>query len=162
MISKPSWLVSFLAGLHWTILTWEIDVGGPIEGAIDWVLGPINELAEWAQLVLAWWEEFRQEVLDVVSLIGERFGELWTYVWGLADTLLGTIAAWWEATAETVRAWINAAVDLVWETVRDLWQRIEGLWTMVTSFFGEVLPGLARLVDVQDLINSACCRSGSS
>jgi len=155
MISKPSWLVTFLASLQVDILTWHIDIGGPIEGAIDWVLGPINELAAWANQVWAWWEEFRQEVLDFVNLVGSRFGELWNYVWALADTALQQVLTWWEAASETVRGWIEAAVELVWDQVRDLWGRIEGLWIMVTTFFSDILPGLARLADVDDLIRSA-------
>ena len=155
MISKPSWLVVFLASLQLDILTWHIDIGGPIEGAIDWVLGPINELATWANQVWAWWEEFRQEVLDFVNLVGSRFGELWNYVWTLADTALSQIATWWEATSETVRAWIEAAVALVRDQVLALWDRVEGVWAWLSEFWTTVLPGLARLVDVQDLINAA-------
>ena len=71
-MEKPYWLEGALSHLNWDIFTWHIYVGDTIESAIDWVIDWFNTLAEWAAMVGAWWEDFRQEVVDGFNIFREK------------------------------------------------------------------------------------------
>jgi hypothetical protein len=145
---KPSWLEGALSHLNWDILTWHVYVGDAVESAIDWVLGWIDSLAEWAAQIVAWWEDFRQEVVDFFTLVSNWFNEVWQWILNFADTLGDWIANWWESTRVMVLDWIDTAVAWVSDRVDDLSHIVDTMGIWWENFTTVILPELASKFDI--------------
>ncbi len=154
MLQKPEWLATALGYLNWDIFTWHVYVGDTAENAIDWVLDGINTLITWAQQVGAWWEEFRQEVLDIFNLIPQWINEVWDYVLNLVDATRSIIATWWEATFEIVKEWVRALVDTVKDAVTVVNNALTWLTLQWDNFTTSILPTLASRFDVREIVQT--------
>lgn len=155
MIRKPDWLVSFLNQLHWKIITWDIDIGTPIETTIDWVLEPVNAIAEWVAQAVAWWEEFRQEVVDFFNLVREWINQVIAFIDGIKDRIFALIGEWWLGVIDTIKGWIEIARQFVIDLIDILQVTVNRVVTAWDNFWTDILPGLASKLDVSDLINNA-------
>lgn len=147
-LNKPGWLESWLSHLNWDILNWHIYVGDAIESAIDWVLDWIDDLATWAAQIAAWWEDFRQEVIDafnaVVDFINEGIGNLGNIV----STWWDNLSEWWEGIKTTVLDWIDTAVEWVSDRIDDLAHLVDKIGIWWENFTTVVLPTLASKFDI--------------
>ncbi len=148
----PEWLHSFLVGLDFQILTWHLDIGSYILAPIQWVLDRINDAFEWIAQLVAWWEEFRQEVLDFVNLVPVWIGEVWNWITNLGQMIGQWISDWWDGIYDTVKEWVLSRIDEAKELITDLTTRVETIIIRVEDFFTVTLPQLARSIDVQDWI----------
>ena len=155
MISKPAWLHNFLLSLHWKILIWYIDVGGPIETAIDWVLGGVNTAIILAQSLGAKLEGVRQWALDLYNQLKTSVNQVWSYVTNIASTLGSTITTWWSGMQATVLSWVDMAKKYALSLVNDLRGLLNRVDISLSNFFASILPFLTTKLDVTDLIKSA-------
>ena len=149
-IEKPESLRSFLASgwLNFEFLGKKFYIGDAIEDAIDWVLGIINTLIEWAALIGAWWEDFRQEVVDFFALVSTWFNEVWQWILNFADTLGDWIANWWETKVAWIKDLIDAAEDWLEELIDDIRSGLDQLGVWWENFTTVILPGLAEKLDI--------------
>jgi len=145
---KPSWLESWLNTLNWDILGWHIYVGDALEAAIDFVLGWINALAEWAASVVAWLDELRQEIIDGFNVFVEWLNELWNSLTNILDTWWDSLAEWWNARIEDVKDLIAVAVQWVNERIDDVMTALDSIAVWWENFTTEVLPTLASKFDI--------------
>ena len=149
-IEKPESLRSFLASgwLNFEFLGKKFYIGDAIEDAIDWVLGIINTIVEWAALIGAWWEDFRQEVVDFFALVSTWFAEVWQWILNFADTLGDWIANWWDTKVTWIRDLVDAAEDWLMELIDDVRAGLDQLGAWWDNFTTEILPGLAEKLDI--------------
>ncbi len=154
VFTVPQGLRDWLLQWDFQILTWHIDVGSYILAAIEWVLGPLNAIAAWIADLVAWWEEFRQEVIDVFNIVGTSIGDLLNWVGNITTMISDWIGNWWAGVYDTVKDWVLSVVQEVKDWVQELAGNIGGLAALVGDFFANTLPGLARMVDVDDWITA--------
>lgn len=154
-ILKPPSLESFLSKLKFTIINWDIDVGGPIEAAVDWLLGPINVVADWISSVIAWLEDLIQEIKDFISLAREKFNEITVFISNFFHNVGDTITEWWGGVIDTVKEWVNTAKEFVLDVVENLKKTVDKLDVAWDNFWTKTFPTLASKFDVSDMIQNA-------
>lgn len=111
-IEKPAGLRNFLAStpLNPTILGMEFHFGDAIESAIDWIIDLINGIIENVQAIVAWLDEFRQEVVDLFTIITEEIAAFFEDPGGYLKDIFETVILPW---AEEHIPWIITVVDWV-------------------------------------------------
>lgn len=155
MLRKPMWLVNALMYLDWQIFTWHIDVGSTVENAIDWVLDGLNWVITHLKELGEWWEEFRQEVIDLFAEIPKWINVLWKWILDFGDTLASWIDNWWDAIYQKVKDWVTTAIDKVKDALGVIKDTLTEWVTKIESFFTTILPDLAKKLDIVDLIKNA-------
>ena len=176
MLSKPSWLVNLLASLNWTILTWHIDIGTPVEAALDWLIAWLNSVIESAVDLWAALEDLKQEALDWLTELEASITGGLDWLWSYIDTWWDTLRLWWEARKAEILGWIEekwAGLEDWFLTKQDLilgwieeattWLsyqidnlvgRLNEIWDDFLDFWHNILPTLASHLDVQEAINN--------
>ena len=153
-LEKPGWLREWLGVLHFSIFTWYVDVGGPIEIAIDWAIGGVNAVISWVNYVVNWIEQAYDWVRDrVMALVGPWLDAIIS-LGNTVATWWDRLGSWWAAQWDTVSGWIQAAL----QPLRDLYQgvvnQVNQVWVAVGNFFTVTLPSLASKLDVENYFRS--------
>lgn len=147
-VKKPLWLENLLNSLSWQVFTWRIEVGDPIERAIDWLLSWLNyalyqsndafntagealskalEINKELQASLA---DFRQELSDHLSS------------WFL------DLSKWKESFSSEVGSWLEEQKDYLLSIIEDTKQATTSLAIQWDNFKSTTLP---QLVDTDKL-----------
>lgn len=152
MIAIPAWLVTLLESLHWTIISWDIDVGGPVLRLLQWVVDIINTITQWAGQIGDFIAELIQEIRDAIAIIIERIEAAWQWILNFWDTLGDWVANWWAGMVDTVKGWIQIAQDFVLDLVKILTSGLEELRAKWDDFWVNELPSLVRRFEVENLV----------
>jgi phage-related protein len=156
MVQKPEWLASLLSSdlLNPQIFSWHLTIGFWIEGVVDWVLGPINALVEWAVQIGSYIEDMLFEVREFFSDLGAKMEQVWQFFINWLDTLWSNVELWWSSKIDIVQGWIGAAIQGVkdfFQPVADLITKLDVAWD---NFWTTTFPTLASKLDVEDIVKA--------
>lgn len=160
-IIKPPELQEWLREFNYEILGIPLLFGDWIEIAIDWLLEPINYIANWAEAVSNWLVDFRAEVLDVIDLFLANLNQAISNILNTITAWGDILGEWWEDKKLLILGWIEAAIegfnnlkvawDNFWTTafpnlvnfqwLTDWWgNRLSEIDTLITSRLQEWFP----------------------
>lgn len=110
-IAKPLWLQEWLRERNYEILGIPLLFGDWIETAIDWLLSPINYIAEWVTSTYNWLVDFWSEIHEWIDKLELDIGKIWDWIVTEAGAIWNILTEWWEGTRTTVLGWIDTATQ---------------------------------------------------
>ncbi len=154
MITKPSWLRSWLDNLNWDILVWHVYVGDAIESGIDWAIDHINDALDWG--IDAW-----NKAVDAWNKAVEVYNLLLSRINSEVHKLLDKIDAWWDGLDDwwagkytTVKDWVAAKLQPIKDALVSLQRWLTQLDTWWDNFKMETLPNLIDKVTFWDNVRA--------
>lgn len=145
MLTKPSWLRSWLDRLNWDIFTWQVYVGDAVEGAIDWVIDGLNNALDWGTAAYNWaqaaWDRISQVSQELISRILTETSRIWDWV----STLPSYLGDWWAARLTEVKEWVQTLTGTVNDAISSVNKVVNNLSTQWQLFVTSTLPSLVDI-----------------
>jgi hypothetical protein len=149
---KPDWLRTAIDWLPDSIFGIPIKIGETLEKAVDWMLGWVNSLVEWAIQVSAWFEDIITEIREAFDLFTQGLNTLWQELVNFKDTLFSLFESWLAAAKDTVLGWVAVVRDWLLERIADVRTLVDTLGVRWDNFWNEILPGLVSFDALEDRV----------
>ncbi len=154
-IEKSAEFRTWLTSWNFDIFGWKVYIGDVVETGIDWVIEWINSLMGWAEAIWNYIVDLIYEVREAFQTIVLDFESRFQALWDSVMLFWDRLELWWADKKQDVLDLIAAGTAWVKDRIDSLSGVVDGLRSAWDWFTGTVLPGLADIWTVDNMISNA-------